>query len=92
MNKGTKSRQIDMLKGFHMILKRMITKGLKKPRLPNTILHPLILVSHITNKTNNLTTKIFNVSRIFEIILNIAEYKRKSLHEMIVELEYLLGI
>ena len=86
MNKRAKSRQVDMFKGFHVILKRMITKGLQETRLSNTILHWLILVSHIADKDNNLTTKIFNFRRFFEIIFNIVEYKRKRLHELIVEL------
>ena len=75
-----------MFKGLHVILKRMITKGLQETRLSNTILHWLILVGHIAYKDNNLTTKIFDLSRFFEIIFNIVEYKRKRLHELIVEL------
>ena len=80
-----------MPQGIHEVLDGMVAEGIEESIVSDCILHILVLVGHITNKDNNLATKIFSFRTLFEILFGVVEDERECFCDNFIAFQNFLG-
>ena len=91
MDDWAQGRNIDMPQGIHEVLDGMVAEGIEESIVSDCILHILVLVGHITDKDDNLATKIFSFWTLFEILFGVVEDKQECFCDNFIAFQNFLG-